>query len=156
DRIAQVTMEEVEETFRRSAEAEAKAKAAKAARSPRTPAAPAGRATPTREAPPATAPTTIRTGRVAAAPMLDDGMRRVQVLGKIDPRKAEPPARRRPASPGSVVAMPAPAPTETTDEAGRRKKGRKVIRKPGQFDPFGTDRGGRGGRKPLKKRAAPG
>src|SRR5262249_36233988 len=31
-----------------------------------------------------------------------------------------------------------------------------VVRKPGQVDPFTADRSGRGGRKPLKKRAAPG
>lgn len=89
------------------------------------------------------------------APSLDDGMRRVQVLGKIDLKKAEPPPRpSRPApgpGPGPVGEAPA------GDDGPRRRKGKKVIRKPGQFDPFG-DRmgGGRMGRKPQKKRAAPG
>jgi translation initiation factor IF-2 len=93
----------------------------------------------------------------SSAPMLDDGMRRVQVLGKINLKKAEPaPARgARPAA-GAAPGGVAPAPTESADDT-RRKRGKKVIRKPGQFDPFGGDRGGmRGGRKPLKKRAAPG
>ena len=93
----------------------------------------------------------------SSAPVLDDGMRRVQVLGKINLKKPEPPpARPRPAAGAAPVPGAAPAPTESTDDA-RRKRGKKVIRKPGQFDPFGGDRsGGRGGRKPLKKRAAPG
>jgi translation initiation factor IF-2 len=94
----------------------------------------------------------------SSAPLLDDGMRRVQVLGKINLKKPEPPPPRpRPAA-GAATAAPgtAPATTESTDDA-RRKRGKRVVRKPGQFDPFGGDRsGGRGGRKPLKKRAAPG
>lgn len=90
-----------------------------------------------------------------AAPSLDDGMRRVQVLGKIDLKKAEPPPRpARPAGggpgPGPVGEAPA------GDDGPRRRKGKRVIRKPGQFDPFGERMGGRMGRKPQKKRAAPG
>jgi translation initiation factor IF-2 len=93
----------------------------------------------------------------SSAPMLDDGMRRVQVLGKINLKKPEPaPARPRPVAGAPAAPGAGPAPTETADDT-RRKRGKKVIRKPGQFDPFGGDRGGmRGGRKPLKKRAAPG
>lgn len=91
-----------------------------------------------------------------AAPSLDDGMRRVQVLGKIDLKKAEPPPRpARPAGggpgPGPVGEAPA-----GDDSGPRRRKGKRVIRKPGQFDPFGERMGGRMGRKPQKKRAAPG
>ncbi|MEW6271847.1 MAG: translation initiation factor IF-2, partial [Thermodesulfobacteriota bacterium] len=58
-----------------------------------------------------------------------------------------------PAAPGA-----APVPTEGGDDGARRKRGKRVVRKPGQFDPYSVaDRGGmRGGRKPLKKRAAPG
>jgi len=95
----------------------------------------------------------------SSAPSLDDGMRRVQVLGKINLKKPEPPAPRpRAATPGAAAAPgTAPAPTTETAEDARRKRGKRVVRKPGQFDPFGGDRGGmRGGRKPLKKRAAPG
>ena len=155
--IAQVTLEQAEEAFQRSAEAEArKARSALATPTLRAPRSPAtSHVAPANEV----ASPTLRPGRVAPqAPMLDDGMRRVQVLGKIDLKKAEPPPQRvRAATPASVANMPAPAaPAETTDEAGRRKKGKKVIRKPGQFDPFGSDRAGRGGRKPQKKRAAPG
>jgi len=95
----------------------------------------------------------------ASAPSLDDGMRRVQVLGKINLKKPEPPPPRpRAATPGAAATPgSAPAPTTETAEDARRKRGKRVVRKPGQFDPFGGDRGGmRGGRKPLKKRAAPG
>jgi translation initiation factor IF-2 len=97
----------------------------------------------------------------ASAPSLDDGMRRVQVLGKIDLKKppAPPPSRARPASPGAAPAPGAvgapPMPGEATDDGGRRKKGKRVVRKPGQTDPYGSDRM-RGPRKPMKKRAAPG
>ncbi|MFM8412983.1 MAG: translation initiation factor IF-2 [Alphaproteobacteria bacterium] len=91
----------------------------------------------------------------SSAPSLDDGMRRVQVLGKITLTKPEPPAARPrppvPQAPGAP-AQPGAAPT---DADGRRRAGKKVIRKPGQFDPF-ADRASRMGRKPLKKRAAPG
>ena len=90
-----------------------------------------------------------------AAPSLDDGMRRVQVVGKIDLKKAEPPPRPARPAPG-----PGPAPVgegaPRSDDGPRRRKGKKVIRKPGQFDPFGERMGGRMGRKPQKKRAAPG
>ncbi len=104
----------------------------------------------------------VRQARPAApridpsAPSLDDGMRRVQVLGKIDLKKAEPPPR--PARSTTTGAGPAPT-GETpagTDDSPRRRKGKKVIRKPGQFDPFGERKSGRMGRKPQKKRAAPG
>jgi translation initiation factor IF-2 len=102
-------------------------------------------------------------GRVpSSAPSLDDGMRRVQVLGKIDlkkPAAPPPPANRsRPAAPGASPGAPAPAgpPGEApADDSGRRKKSKRVVRKPGQGDPFGADRQ-RGPRKPMKKRAAPG
>jgi translation initiation factor IF-2 len=90
------------------------------------------------------------------APTLDDGMRRVQVVGKIDLKKAEPPPRPARPGPGGAPAagggeMPA------RDDGPRRRKGKKVIRKPGQFDSFGDRMGaGRMGRKPHKRRAAPG
>ena len=90
-----------------------------------------------------------------SAPSLDDGMRRVQVLGKIDLKKAEPPPR-----PSRPAAGPGPGPVGEApagDDSGpRRRKGKRVIRKPGQFDPFNDRMGGRMGRKPQKKRAAPG
>jgi translation initiation factor IF-2 len=104
----------------------------------------------------------------ATAPVLDDGMRRVQVVGKINLKKVEPPPRAtRPAGalgsapgtgPGPAGLAPAPGaiPGETASDAARRKRGKRVIRKPGQTDVFGGDRAGRMGRKPLKKRAAPG
>lgn len=89
-----------------------------------------------------------------SAPSLDDGMRRVQVLGKIDLKKAEPPPRPSRPAPGGG---PAPVGEAPADDSGpRRRKGKRVIRKPGQFDPFGERMGGRMGRKPQKKRAAPG
>jgi translation initiation factor IF-2 len=94
----------------------------------------------------------------SSAPMLDDGMRRVQVLGKINLKKPEPaPPRPRPVAGAAAAPGTTAAPTEATTDDARRKRGKRVVRKPGQFDPFGSDRGGmRGGRKPLKKRAAPG
>lgn len=147
-----------------AAPVEASAPAAEAAAQPRvvTPKAPPATTSPVavETAPEAKRPEVPRVlGRApSSAPVLDDGMRRVQVLGKINLKKPEPaPARPRPVAgaPGAVPGA-APAPTESADDA-RRKRGKKVIRKPGQFDPFGGDRGGmRGGRKPLKKRAAPG
>ncbi|HZR81962.1 MAG TPA: translation initiation factor IF-2 [Candidatus Binatia bacterium] len=105
--------------------------------------------------------TTALPRAAATAPVLDDGMRRVQVVGKINLKKPEPPARPRaaagaaPAGAPGVAPAPGAPPSEGTD-ADRRKKGKRVIRKPGQFDPFGSDRASRMGRKPLKKRAAPG
>ena len=112
---------------------------------------------------PTEAPRLVRTSALSraalAAPSLDDGMRRVQVLGRITLTKPEPPQPRpRPAAPSAPGAAPAPGgpPGETAEEAARRKRtGKKVIRKPGQFDPF-AERTSRLGRKPLKKRAAPG
>ncbi len=89
----------------------------------------------------------------SSAPSLDDGMRRVQVLGKINLTKPEPPSRPRPPVPAAPGAAAAPG-TAPADDA-RRRTGKKVIRKPGQFDPF-AERASRMGRKPLKKRAAPG
>ena len=99
----------------------------------------------------------------ASAPSLDDGMRRVQVLGKIDLKKPAPPPpanRSRPAAAGGAAAPGTPAPGGAPGEApaegdARRKKGKRVVRKPGQADPYGADRL-RGPRKPMKKRAAPG
>jgi translation initiation factor IF-2 len=88
-------------------------------------------------------------------------MRRVQVLGKIDlkkPAAPPPPSRTRgpAAAPGPAPAgVVPPPPGEPTDESGRRKKGKRVVRKPGQTDPYGSDRM-RGPRRPMKKRAAPG
>ncbi|MDG2305988.1 MAG: translation initiation factor IF-2 [Candidatus Binatia bacterium] len=90
------------------------------------------------------------------APSLDDGMRRVQVLGKIDLKKAEPPPRPSRPGPGGAAPTGVATPGTGTDDTPRRRKGKKVIRKPGQFDPFSERKGGRMGRKPQKKRAAPG
>ncbi|MDB4678604.1 translation initiation factor IF-2 [bacterium] len=80
-------------------------------------------------------------------PALDDGMRRVQVLGKIELKTAPAPA---PAGGKPGPGSDAPPATE-----GRRKKGKKVIRRGSQMDPFsGGDRPR--GRRPQKRRATPG
>ncbi|MCP4733838.1 MAG: translation initiation factor IF-2, partial [Bosea sp.] len=74
-------------------------------------------------------------------------MRRVQVLGKIE-LKTEPAAP----APGS---KPGPASDAPPATEGRRKKGKKVIRRGSQMDPFsGGDRPR--GRRPQKRRATPG
>ncbi|MBM4268187.1 MAG: translation initiation factor IF-2, partial [Deltaproteobacteria bacterium] len=78
--------------------------------------------------------------------------------------KAEPPPRPARSGPGAAAPAPGPGPAGGPppeggtggDDSPRRRRGRKVIRKPGQFDPFGDRMGGRMGRKPQKKRAAPG
>ncbi len=95
-----------------------------------------------------------------SAPRLPDGMRRVQVLGKIELKRPEPIAPRRPAG-GGLAARPAPgaaapgaAAPAATDAA--RKKGKKVIRRQGPYDPFVVTDRGRGARRPQKRRVAPG
>src|SRR5690606_9185545 len=69
----------------------------------------------------------------------------------------EPAPARRPAG-APIAPGAAPLPGEAADDGSRRKRGKRVVRKPGQFDPYSVaDRGAmRGGRKPVKKRAAPG
>ena len=94
------------------------------------------------------------------APKLDNGMRRVQVLGKIELRRPEPAAPRRPAAgaaPGGPAgaAGGAGAPAAPAADA-RPKKGKKVIRRQGPFDPFAGGDRGRGARRPQKRRVAPG
>lgn len=80
-------------------------------------------------------------------PALDDGMRRVQVLGKIE-LKTKP-------APAPAGAKPGPASDTPPATTGRRKKGKKVIRRGSQMDPFsGGDRPR--GRRPQKRRATPG
>ena len=126
------------------------ASGAEAAETPAEPTSSAAAETPA-EAPAAPAPskTTLRPGGPIAdgTPALDDGMRRVQVLGKIE-LKTEPPAP----APGS---KPGPAGDAPPATEGRRKKGKKVIRRGSQMDPFsGGDRPR--GRRPQKRRATPG
>ncbi|MFN8545868.1 MAG: translation initiation factor IF-2 [Candidatus Binatia bacterium] len=83
-------------------------------------------------------------------------MRGPKVLGKIDLRKAAPP----PSAPGW---RPAPAPGAEQpgaapgggDAAGRKKKGRKVIKKTDLFNVMERDLA-RGGKRPQKRRALPG
>ena len=94
------------------------------------------------------------------APKLETGMRRVQVLGKIELRRPEPAAPRRPgpaAGPGGPAGANAAAGEPAPGAADARpKKGKKVIRRQAPFDPFvGGDRG-RGARRPQKRRVAPG
>ena len=80
------------------------------------------------------------------APKLDDGMSRVRVLGKIELTPEAPP---------KPQPRPGPAGAGTGPAETRRKKGKKVIRRGSQMDPFmGGDRPR--GRRPQKRRAAPG
>ncbi|MFP6663797.1 MAG: translation initiation factor IF-2 [Deltaproteobacteria bacterium] len=83
-----------------------------------------------------------------SAPKLDDSMRRVQVLGKIE---LKPPLQ-----PRAVAARGGPGGTPgVAPGVVRRKKGKKIIRRGSQLDPFmAGDR--RRGRRPQKRRAAPG
>ena len=123
---------------------------------PAQPAADAGTPDPSPPAPPAEAPVApvrgepLRPGGPLSdeTPALDDGMRRVQVLGKIE-LKTEPEAAPTPAD------RPGPAADAPPSTDGRRKKGKKVIRRGSQMDPFmGGDRPR--GRRPQKRRATPG
>lgn len=94
-------------------------------------------------------PSTLRPSRRmdADTPALDDGMRRVQVLGKIELKTKPAPA---PAGEKTTPAGDAPAAT-----VGRRKKGKKVIRRGSQMDAFSAGDSPRG-RRPQKRRATPG
>ena len=84
----------------------------------------------------------------AETPALDDGMRRVQVLGKIE-------LKTEPAEAPASADRPGPAADAPPATDGRRKKGKKVIRRGSQMDPFmGGDR--LRGRRPQKRRATPG
>ena len=103
----------------------------------------------------------------AAAPRLDDAPQTVRVLGRIDLKKAAPPARPEPRRadagdrPGGV-ARPrpgTPAPAETPGRAkdvdlGKKKK-RKVIKKTDMLETLERDRRP-GGKLRRKKRALPG
>ena len=130
----------------------------------RVSAPPAARAAtpPAPEAPPRRVVRTTTTVS-RSAPMLDDGMRRVQVVGKIDLKKAEPPpppaaprARPRSRRRGSHGAA--------RSASGRGRRGSQASPQGQEGHPQARARSIRSaeiaavavGRKPLKKRAAPG
>jgi len=110
------------------------------------------------------------TSEIAAAPApsrLDDAPQSVRVLGRIDLKKAAPPARPEPRRAGAgdrpgAVARPrpgTPAPAETPGAAkdvdlGKKKK-RKVIKKTDMLETLERDRRP-GGKLRRKKRALPG
>src|SRR2546425_8955504 len=79
-------------------------------------------------------------------------MRAVKALGKIDLRKAPPPAPAPAGRGGEVAPGTEAAPTEG---APKKKKGRKVIKKSDMLDTMERDFM-RGGKRPQKRRALPG
>jgi translation initiation factor IF-2 len=83
-------------------------------------------------------------------------MRGPKVLGKIDLRKAvAPPAASGWRPPAGPAGEPAAVPGQPPGEAGKRKKGRKVIKKSDLFDVMERDFA-RAGKRPQKRRALPG
>lgn len=93
------------------------------------------------------------------APLLDSGIRRAKILGRIDLRKTapEPPVRThsglREAARAEVVAPEVPPPLEGR-AVDKKKKKRKVIKKQDLLDVF--DRDHRPARARRKKKALPG
>src|SRR5690242_3281647 len=94
----------------------------------------------------------VRPAAPAAAPPPGfEEMRGVKVLGKIDLRKPSAPGP----SPGARPGEAAPPTEAGGDDAPKKKKGRKVIKKSDMLGTFERDFT-RGGKRPQKRRALPG
>jgi translation initiation factor IF-2 len=92
--------------------------------------------------------------------LLETGAQPVRVLGRIDLRKVEAPARTGPSGPREVEAPGGPATGEVPPperEAGRKAKKRKVIKKQDLFETLERQyRPAAPGKRPQKRRALPG